>query len=218
MDCDICRRPYDSQKLPFLCAVDARNRCYDGRIQNLQMLMENDDLQRQVNELLSSATSGTVPVTKVSVGSSVSQQRVAEDRTSRVIAQAEKLTAEIAGARQEIESRRAALARRKSDLASASNGIAARRARHQEEAEKSIRMQKYKWNRSADAMATTRSFLCMEAAKLYGLRRIKKGASPLRYEYRLGGLEVVDLGSMNSESPMLRVSVSAGTDFACALG
>jgi hypothetical protein len=198
MNCDICQRPHHAKKLPFLCAVDARNRCYEGRVKNLQVLMENDGLQKQINDLLEGPKSGTVSNSKVSVESLVSQRNVAEDRTSQIIAQADRLKADIVAARTEIESRTAAIKHRKSDLASVSSGIASRRTRQQEEIERSTQMHQYLWNRSADQMADTRMFLCAEAAKLYGLRRFKKGASA-RYEYRIGGIEVVDLASMNSK-------------------
>jgi hypothetical protein len=65
----------------------------------------------------------------------------------------------------------------------------------QADVERSTAMTKFKWNQSYEAMAATRGFLCMEASKLYGLRRVKKG-SAVRYE--IGGFEVVDPYNMNS--------------------
>ncbi|KAG7101702.1 GTP:AMP phosphotransferase like protein [Verticillium longisporum] len=46
-------------------------------------------------------------------------------------------------------------------------------------------------------MARTRAFLCMEAAKLFGLRRLKKSNSPSPYEYRIGSVTITDLSSMH---------------------
>ncbi|KAL0935135.1 uncharacterized protein CTRU02_209726 [Colletotrichum truncatum] len=200
MNCNICQRPHHSQRLPFLCAVDARNHCYEGRLKNLQTLMENESLQRQINDLLTPSTANDAPNRNIFLETSVSEQKKSEDRTSEIIAQAEKLKTEIAAAKKEIADRKAILSRRKSDLESASTGIATRRARQLEETERSIQVNKYKWNRSADNMASTRSFLCMEAAKLYGLRRIKKGSSS-RYDFKIGGVDVIDLSSMNAASP-----------------
>ncbi|OLN81698.1 hypothetical protein CCHL11_06956 [Colletotrichum chlorophyti] len=200
MNCHICQRPHSNQRLPFLCAVDARNQCYEGRIKNLQMLMENEKLQHQINDLLAHDTNADAPNRNVVIESFVSKQNKSEDRTSQIIAQADKLKDEIEAARKEIADRKVAISRRKSDLESASSGIAARRTRQMEEVERSISVAKYKWNRSADQMAGTRAFLCMEAAKLYGLRRSKKGSSS-RYDYRIGGIDIVDLSSMNAASP-----------------
>lgn len=158
--------------------------------------MENETLQKDINDLLAQDKADDGPGRSVVLESLSASQRLAEDRTEQIIAQAEKLKGEIAAARKEIADRKAALIRRKSDLASASSGIAARRTRQLEETERSISVAKYKWTRSADQMSSTRSFLCMEAAKLYGLRRIKKGSSA-RYEYKIGGVDIVDLSSMN---------------------
>ncbi|KXH61491.1 hypothetical protein CSAL01_11205 [Colletotrichum salicis] len=202
MNCDICCRPHSAQRLPFLCAVDARNHCYEGRINNLQALMENESLQKEINDLLAQDKADDGPGRSVVLESLSASQRTAEDRTEQIIAQAEKLKGEIAAARKEIADCKAAIIRRKSDLASASSGIAVRRTRQLEETERSISVAKYKWTRSADQMSSTRSFLCMEAAKLYGLRRIKKGSSA-RYEYKIGGVDIVDLSSMNAISPEL---------------
>lgn len=205
--CDICGKPHHSQRLPFLCAVDARNRCYDGRIKNVQALLENEGLQQQIDGLILESSKDEnvqrptgAPNRAVAVRFARSEQRACEDRTRCIIEQADKLAEEVAAARKEIEDRKAAIARRRNDLASASVGLDARRSRQLDETERSIQMLKYKWNRSADAMARTRSFLCVEAAKLYGMRRIKKGNSSSRYEYRIGGTNVVDLESMHCKA------------------
>ena len=56
-----------------------------------------------------------------------------------------------------------------------------------------------------DAMTQYRAALCMEVAKLYRLQRVRRG-NPARYEYKIGGIEIIDLHSLNSEfrSPSLR--------------
>ncbi|WQF87425.1 hypothetical protein CDEST_12439 [Colletotrichum destructivum] len=200
MNCNVCQRPHNPQRLPFLCAVDARNHCYEGRLKNLQLLMENESLQNQINALLAQDASGDAPNPTIAAEHSTSELKRAEDRTDHIIAQADKLRDEIAAARREIVDRKAAIACRKSELASASSGIAVRRNRQLEESERSISVAKYKWARSADQMSSTRAFLCMEAAKLYGLRRVKKGSSS-RYDFKIGGVDIVDLSSMNAASP-----------------
>jgi predicted RNase H-like nuclease (RuvC/YqgF family) len=201
MNCDICHRQYHAQKLPFLCAIDARNFCYDSRIKNLQLIMENGLLGQQISESLSNEHAEA----NSRIESSVSRQREAEDRTNQIISQAEKLRAEISAVKQEIDAKKALLARRRSELSSATNGTEPRREKQQEEAERTIQTLKTEWNRSHDAMIATRSFLCMEAAKLYGLRRTKKSASSSRYDYKIGGVDVVDLATLNCTfSPVTR--------------
>lgn len=198
MNCDICHRPHHPQKLPFLCAIDSRNRLYAGRIAHATALIENEALS---DEISSALTSTNPPLSSDVVGKTIyverlrSEEAQAADRTSQIIAQADKLRTEIETARKEIAERKNKNARRKSDLAEASNGIEARRSRHLDEAERAIQMTKYKWNRSFESMAATRSYLCMEAARLYGLHRIKKGNS---VKFELAGIEMIELPGMIS--------------------
>ncbi|KAM5355415.1 hypothetical protein ACJ41O_002061 [Fusarium nematophilum] len=204
MDCDICRRSHDPKRLPFLCTVDARNCIFEGRLKNVQLLIENEGLQNEIGALLAETTTST----KDRKESMQAQQRMAEARTTQILAAADKLRNDIKAAREEIQARKAAISRRRSDIAAVSDGLAEHRAKHQRKIEKVTSMAKYRWSRVADDMARTRSFLCMEAARLYGLQRIKTG-SPAQYGYHLGGIPVVDLTGMNSSSPEL-ISTSLG--------
>ncbi|KAH7001550.1 UV radiation resistance protein and autophagy-related subunit 14-domain-containing protein [Ilyonectria destructans] len=204
MDCDVCNRSHDTKRLPFLCAVDARNHIYEGRIKNLHLLIENEGLQKQISDLLADTT---IP-SKDRKDSLQAQQRMAEDRTTQILAAADKLRNDIKAAREEIKAKKAALSRRRSDIAAVSNGLMERRVKQQKEVERATNMSKYRWSQTAEDMSRTRSFLCMEAARLCGLKRLNK-ASPNQYEYHLGGLPVVDLTSMNSLSPEV-ISTSLG--------
>jgi hypothetical protein len=159
--------------------------------------MQNDDLERQCNTVLSSSQDKgarkTYPVGLTEKWKS--EREAAIDRTSEIAGMTRQLKTDIDATRKEIERIRGNIGRRKSDLASASNGIDARRSRLLDETERSMQMTRYKWNRGADSMAATRAFLCEEAARLYGLRQVKKG-NLKRYE--LGGIDIVDLHAMNS--------------------
>lgn len=204
LNCDVCLRQHHAQRLPFLCAVDGRNALYANRIANARVLMEMDELEKRVNELLlgSNPTSeSTAPdrQSRAYVENCHSETQMAQDRTEQIIAAADKLREEVDNAKREIEERKAAMALRKSDMASASQGITARRSRELEETKKSIKMTKYTWDREYEAMTTYRAALCTEVAKLYRLQRLKRG-NPIRYEYKIGGIDVVDLHHLNSES------------------
>jgi chromosome segregation ATPase len=198
MHCDICHRPHHAKKLPFLCAVDARNCLYETRIEYAKALIENDEVERRVEAAL--PRSGGPSKGNLKSSAQVDQLRDEEaashDRTSQIIAQADRLRSEIEAARREIAAKKDAIARKKSDLASISAGTSTRRNRQLEEVERSAQRLRYKWNRSADTMAATRAFLCEGAARLYGLRQVKKG-SVKRYE--IGGVEIFDLHAMNSK-------------------
>ena len=194
MDCDICRRSHDAKRLPFLCTADARGAIYNGRIENLMALIENEGLQKQINDILNETTTPT----KDRKDSLQAQQRTAEDRTTQILAAADKLRNDIKAAREEIQARKAALSRRKSDIAAVSDGLIERRVKRQKSIERETGMHKYRWTKCADELARTRSFLCMAAAKLYGLTRVRESPSS-KYEYHLGGIPVVDLTAMNCE-------------------
>lgn len=167
---------------------------YEGRIAHAKALIENEILEQQINAALASpqkspgddAAAKTVRLEQIR-----SEETQAADRTSQIIAQADKLRSEVEAAKKEIKERKEKLARRQADLTQVSNGIPARRSRHLEETERAIQMTKYKWNRTFESTAATRSYLCMESARLYGLRRIKKSN-----KYELGGIEMIELPDM----------------------
>lgn len=199
MNCSICRRPHHAKKLPFFCAVDARNVLYGTRIEIAQALIETEDAERRVEAVLPSQEEGPKDQkfkSSAQVDWLRAEEAAARDRTAQIIAQADRLKDEIDAARKEIIAKKELIARKKSDLASVSTGIATRRNRQLEEVERSTQRLRYKWNRSMDTMSGTRAFLCEEAARLYGLRQVKKG-SVKRYE--IGGVEIFDLHAMNSE-------------------
>lgn len=181
--------------------IDCRNRLYAGRVAHATALIENEALSVKISSILTSTyppSSGDA-VARTIYGQRVrSEEAQAAERTSQIIAQADKLRAELDAARREIADRKSRNTRRKTDLAEASNGIETRRSRHMEEVERAMQMTKYKWNRSFESMAATRSYLCMEAARLYGLHRVKKGNS---VKFELAGIEMIELPSMITATP-----------------
>lgn len=224
MNCDICQRAHHPSRLPFFCAVDARNELYEGRVANARILMEAEELESQVTKLLlnSDASSDTPPKdrsTRAYVDNCASEEQKAKDRTERIIAAADKLRDDVAAAKKEIEERKASIARKKSDLAAAAQGITVRRNREIEEAKKAVKITKYTWDREYDAMTRYRAALSMEVAKLYRLQRVKRG-NPVRFEYKIGGIDIIDLHNMNSECRSLYVrsylSVRSNIRFRCA--
>ncbi|KAK3945365.1 UV radiation resistance protein and autophagy-related subunit 14-domain-containing protein [Diplogelasinospora grovesii] len=212
MNCDICRRSHNATRLPFLCAVDARNHLYEGRIAYTQALVQNDEAERQVNAILSSQTEakpqdgGRAALLRANIDRLRSDEAAAADRTSQIIAQAERLKADVEAARKEIEAKKNAIARKKSDLKSDSSGLANRRSRQLKEMEESIGRLRFKWKRSAETMAATRAFLCEEAARLYGLRQVKRAGVK---KFEIGGVEIFDVHAMNSVSPEMISTILA---------
>ncbi|KAI0837570.1 UV radiation resistance protein and autophagy-related subunit 14-domain-containing protein, partial [Hypoxylon sp. FL0890] len=207
MDCDICHRAHHPNRLPFFCVIDARNALYEGRVANARILMETEEIESRVTKLLSESDAnsdnpGTNRFSRAYVENCVSEEHKAKERTERIIAAADKLRDEVAAAKKEVEERKASIARKKSDLTAASQGVFARRNRQLEETTKATKMTKYTWDREYEAMTQYRAALCMEVAKLYRLQRIKRG-NPVRFEYKIGGIDIVDLHNMNSAQPEL---------------
>ncbi|KAI0882102.1 UV radiation resistance protein and autophagy-related subunit 14-domain-containing protein [Annulohypoxylon maeteangense] len=205
MNCDICQRAHHPHRLPFFCVVDARNKLYDGRLANAEILMKTEELESRVTKLLSDADVSSDAPTRYSrtyIESCATEEYKAKERTERIIAAADKLRDDVAAAKKEIEERKASIARKKSDLATTSQGITARRTRLLEEPNKASKMIRYTWDREYGAMTQYRSALCMEVAKLYRLQRIKRG-NPVRFEYKIGGIDIIDLCNMNSAQPEL---------------
>ncbi|KAI1106208.1 UV radiation resistance protein and autophagy-related subunit 14-domain-containing protein [Jackrogersella minutella] len=207
MNCDICQRAHHPNRLPFFCAVDARNKLYDGRVANARILMEAEELESRVTKLLSDAdVSSDNPAndrnTRAYIENCASEEYKAKERTERIIAAADKLREEVDAAKKEIEERKANIALKKSDIATASQGVPARRNRQLDETNKAAKMTKYNWDREYEAMTQYRAALCMEVAKLYRLQRVRRG-NPVRFEYKIGGIDIVDLHNMNSAQPEL---------------
>ncbi|KAK7430106.1 autophagy protein 14 [Neonectria magnoliae] len=153
-ECDICNRSHDTKRLPFLCAVDARNQIYDGRMKNLHLLIENESLQKQIRDILADTT-------KDRKSSLQAQQRAAEDRTTHILAAADKLRNDIKAAKEEIKAKKAALALRKSDIAAVSDGLIEHRAKQQKDIERATNVLKYRWSQTAEDMSNTRAFLSL---------------------------------------------------------
>jgi hypothetical protein len=177
---------------------------YEGRIANAKILIETEAIESRVNKLLSDSESkpgfsATHRDTRIYVENCVSQEHKAKERTERIIASADRLRDEVAAAKKEIEERRATIARKKSDLATASQGVPARRNRKLDETRKATKMAKYHWDREYEAMTQYKAALCMEVAKLYRLQRVRRG-NPVRFEYKIGGIDIIDLQNLNSMS------------------
>lgn len=203
MNCDLCQRGHHPAKLPFLCVVDARNALYPGRIKHAQVLIESETLENRINRLLSDCdgtTSGTCPAQRESrpyIDNCASEEAKARERTEHIIASADKLRDEIAATKKLIQERRAGLARQRANLAVAKSGVEARRKRELEETRKTIRITRYSWDREYEGLTQYRAALCLEVAKLYRLQRVRRGG-PARYDYKIGGVDIVDLHQLNS--------------------
>ncbi|KAK8064878.1 Autophagy-related protein 14 [Apiospora phragmitis] len=193
VSCDVCQRRHHPQRLPFYCAVDARNMLYESRIENAKALMETTMLDGQISALElgddpESATSTPIRATRRYVDQCVSATEQAKDETEHIIAAAERLQQDIDKAKKEIEMRKAKIARRKS-------GPCFNIAGNSREEEQGV-------GRGQEGDQDDK------VAKIYRLQRVRR-ANPIRFEYKIGGIEIVNLHHMNSTSPE-HISASLG--------
>lgn len=207
MQCDICFRT-GGHKLPFLCPTDARNQLYELRVQTAGIHLEKDAIDREISrrcplplskaERSSNETSATI--TQLDHDALISERERIIDRTNQIIAHADELKANLERAKEERNKKKIANDRRKAELTSASKGIEARRTKQIEAVEGSTQRTKYRWNQTYDFVGESRAYLCYESANLYGLQRFK--ASNGGEEYRIAGVNIVDLRLMNSTSSL----------------
>ncbi|CAD6442187.1 c7229a68-a515-4841-8233-e2892105e968 [Sclerotinia trifoliorum] len=206
MQCDICFRT-GGHKLPFLCPTDARNQLYEFRVQTAGVLVEKDALDREISERFPSPSSKGIKhenepplvVTQSNYDALLAEREKIIDRTNQIIAHADELKAKLERAKEERSKKKAANDQRRADLISASSGIEARRTKQIQDIEGSTRRTKYRWNQAYNLIAGSRAYLCYEAAKLYGLQRVKRSTGG--EEYKIGGVGIVDLRLMNTASP-----------------
>lgn len=192
-----------------MCAVDARNQLYPVRIEIARVLLEKDALSKEVDvETFQASANGkrSTPPDSSSARSvvdhNITEKELSEDRTLRIIAHADELRDKIKQAKAVRAAKKASVQRRRSELASAKNGFERPWQARIEEAEKSMKRTNFKWNKQNDMTADARTYLCCEAAKLYGLRnvRVKKNGS-LFEDYRIGGISIMDLRELNNLPP-----------------
>ena len=199
MECITCGRNHNAQRLQFLCPTDARNNIYPSRLQNIQLLLENEALQQEIATLLSPGTTGVkASPSKDVIDDLKARQRLTEDKTSQILAAADKLQEDIRAARDEIQARKTALAKRKADMTAISEGLDQHRGRRALDVESSVSRYSEAWADNAMEMALTRRFLCHEAGQLYGLKKVTQVDGD-KDEYHLGQLPVVDLMELNCE-------------------
>ncbi|KAI9648244.1 hypothetical protein NHQ30_002876 [Ciborinia camelliae] len=206
MQCDICFRT-GGHKLPFLCPTDARNQLYECRVQTAGVLLEKDTLDREISGRFASLPPKNgefedeqhATVTQSNYDALLAEREQIVDRTNQIIAHADELRANVERAKEERSKKKAANDQRRAELASASSGIGARRTKQIEDIEGSTRRTKYRWNQAYNLIGGSRAYLCYEAAKLYGLQRVRRANGG--EEYKIGGIGIVDLRLMNTASP-----------------
>ncbi|KAI9850249.1 MAG: hypothetical protein M1838_005975 [Thelocarpon superellum] len=221
MQCAICSRT-GGPKLPCHCVACARQLLYEPRVESATVLLQRDALAHELNRATgdggddeddgndggdaptdASPHKGTTrPANQHTFARDRANVETSEARTREIKAQSAILRQEIEAGKAEMTRLRSTLARRRSDHASATHDLPARRATTLGTVERSIQRTKGRAVQQHQKMAESRVFLCREAAFLYGLRqrrRRKNGA--IREDYLIGGVAIVDLRDLNNAPP-----------------
>lgn len=210
MQCDICHRP-GSSRLPFYCALCARDALYHQRIQLAQTLLHRESLGKEV-EQFTTTTSKLKPSSSKASKPSESQPSpfwtiqnaaagrvLSEEKTESTHYHVQILRGEIQNTKDDIAERRTRFHRRRSEFTSAKQELLQSQADGIEPVQKSIGRTQHNWDLMHKKTADSRLFLCREAALLYSLHQRKRRKGGLgRDVYYIGGVPIADLRDLNS--------------------
>ena len=214
MTCQICSRQPGS-RLQFNCPTCTRNQLYQLRLDTVRILLEKDALGKQIQAAVGDTNSkdgGTTSEgaasqqdqtqsTRWAVQAAHTRQAQSTATTNAILDHTEVLKREIKKGKDEISKRRAALAQRRSDAESANYQLSDRRSTTLTTVQNTSKRTEHLWNALHNKTAESRIFLCREAANLYGLRqKLRKKDAKVKDSYTIGGIGVLDLREMNSES------------------
>ena len=211
MQCEICHRTSTS-RLPFNCTTCARNALYQPRIQHAQVLLDAETLAQEVEKNVALPQSGggqsSNPTRPLRADPTYAFERftaervVLEEKTETVLAQADVLRKQTEELKDYMIKKKAELSKRRSDVDVATKRLSDRPKSDIEPLENDIKRMEYHWDALHLKTAEARTFLCREAAQLYGLQqRKRKKGTPGRDLYLIGGTPICDLRDLNSLSP-----------------
>ena len=228
MDCDICGKAF-GPKLPLHCATCARNAIYPLRYEQAVTLTDREALNKHIKAViegddtagqhisLGGSTGGTL-IDRHESTKTIELQRIraetaeSEERITLITEQCDLLRKQLEESRKDIAARKAVLAQRRSDLASATHGVDARRSNELDKVKQGIKKIEYKWDRKHQETVEARMYLCRAAAKLAGLkqtrRRTRDGGTKDVYNIGPGQkIRIYDLRDLNSMPLILESSL-----------
>lgn len=210
MQCDICQRPQNIP-LSFNCTSCARNELYGPRIQQAQVLLEAEsighDVEKYVGNLGQSKVMSRSDAKSPEGHPAIAIERATADRLN-LTEQTEKIMTQVKLVRDQTEDLKRLLAKKRSEnslrrstLEDATKLLAQRQSSGSGPVQENIKQTQERWDALHLKIVDARTFLCREAAQLYGLhqRRRRKGAQG-RDLYYVGGLPTVDLRDLNSKT------------------
>lgn len=211
MSCSICSRVPHS-RLSFHCPTCARNQLYQQRINNAQVLLEKEALEKQIEaaiEYHSSSDKASLhgqELLDTEKGCSPRWAlRTINSQLAETLVTRESLSGQLRILKFEVESKRAEVAKRKDDLArrhsdaeSATYQLAERETGILAGVQNTSKRVEHVWHSLHSKTAESRIYLCREVANLYGLRKATKKGQ-VRETYMLGCGYIVDLRDLNGK-------------------
>ena len=218
MQCEICKRS-PSSRLPFYCTLCAREALHEQRIQLALILIQEEALGHDVEQniaqpkailhknLSKAGDKAPEPSPRWVLERAMVEREASDEKTQAVLSHVEALRAQTKDMKTEISKRRIKLARRRSNLESATRTISQRQTSAVEPMEKGVKRTENRWDTLHTATLEARIFLCREAAQLYGLQqRKRKRGGPGKDVYVIGGIPIADLRELNSPTTGLHFS------------
>lgn len=212
VQCQVCTR-HGSSTLLFNCLTCARNVLYEPRVRHVQSLLSKEALGREVEQALKTGRgykgvqwrdrSGEEPLSSSHVACDCAACRLSEtiERTQNTLSQAKALKEHIQQMNMDIAKQRAAFEQRRSALSAVRRDLTQEHTKATEPVQKVSVNTNQLWNTLHTETVKSRVFLCREVASLYGLQQKKrrKGVSG-RDSYLIGGVPIVDIRDINSQS------------------
>jgi chromosome segregation ATPase len=191
MECDICGKAGNLTH-PLHCITCARSHLEQPRINLARTLIDKSGVEKHVAAIIQGSAdkaSQHVSLTDSKGGLLVDRQECTnnldwqrtkaetaeiQERMQLIAGQADYLREQMAAVRKDIAAQRAAIAQRKSDLSSVTYGIESRRANELDKAQQRVKRVGYDWEKTHHDTTKLRRSLCTTAAKLAGLKTVKR--------------------------------------------
>ena len=210
MECDICMRP-SSSKLSFCCPSCVRVGLYEPRIRNAKIILEKEKITCQIEHVTFSGNRESerakpknvdrddLANRRWSIESNNVKKSQAKDRTKEIKDHSQILRDEIKATREEITQRKAVLRKKNAERDSLMSTVPGRQNGRSDKMKDEIQRSKQSWDATYNKAVETRSFLCREAAHLYGLKQRKKlRGGVIRDQFTIGDIPVIDLKDINN--------------------
>lgn len=218
MQCHICQRS-SSTRLPFNCPSCARTLLYAPRIEHAQLLLDTESIGHEVERTVGGAhnfynlshdtTSSTAPHPTFAIERATAERVAIAEQTEKILAQAEILRNRIEETKDYLARQREKKLKRLSDLEAAKKLLCQRQSWDYEPVLKSIKRARIHWDALHARTAESRTFLCKEAAQLYGLQQQKRRKDASGKDlYLIGGLAIPNLKDLNSREP-IRIKIAS---------